>query len=175
MRVTKYTKPIPSVPPSLFLSLNATQQKQLSQLLIAYRTHYANYYSFSGELIKKNGFITGVYEHVLYQEVLQPRLITKNMFRLLLFIWFLQHSIKFKDIRLTKQVICDEIKCMGNIYRLWPDKNLKYLAKYEWITVHKLRMNRKQYFVSEKGRNLIMIYSQRFQDLYNNLFEPLSL
>ena len=169
------TTVLPPVPPSFFLSLTASQQKQLGILLTAYKAHYANYFSFSGEMIKKNGFVMGIWENVLYHEVLQPKLITKNMFRLLLFVWFLQHSPKFKDTRLVKEVICAEIKCMGNVNRLWPQKNLKYLVKYGWLSVHLLRYRKKQYFVSDKGACLITAYTIRFQELYNNLFEPLSL
>jgi hypothetical protein len=165
----------PSVPPSFFLSLTPEQRKQLTQIIYSYKAHYSAHFSFSGEMIKKNGFVVGIWENTLWHEIIKPSGMTKNMFRIMKFIWFLEHSPRFKNTRLTKSVIVEEIKVMLKIYRLWPAKNLPYLERYGWLTVHILRHRQKQYFVSEKGLSLITAYSLRYQELFNDFFEPLSL
>lgn len=174
MRI-KFAKPTPPVPADFFSSLSPEQQKQLTHLLKAYRYYYEQYYSFSGEMIKKNGFINGVFEVRLCKDVIEPAGMTRNMFRMMVFIWFLQKSPRFKDIRLTNKEIKQQLHYMGRINRLWPFRNIIYLTKYGWLTAHKFRNKQKQFFVSEKGINLITAYSLRFQELYHEVFEPLHL
>jgi hypothetical protein len=171
----RYQSAIPPVPPSFFLSLTSAQQKQLTHLLNAYKIHYECYYSFSGEMLKKTGFVYEIWEGLIRNETVKQSGISKSMFRLLLFVYFLGKSPKFKDIRLTKDIIKRETRVMRYINRLWPEKNLKYLVKYGWLNVHLLRYRKKQYFVSEKGNDLIMIYGLKYAELFNNFFQPLSL
>lgn len=171
----RYQRAIPPVPPSFFLSLTTKQQRELTHLLNAYKIHYELYYSFSGETLKRSGFVYEVWQQLLWNEVIKPSGINKSMFRLLLFIYFLGKSPKFKDIRLTKDVIIKESKVMRHINRLWPAKNLKYLEQYGWVTVHLLRYRKKQYFVSEKGIGLITSFGLEYGKLFNDFFQPLAL
>jgi hypothetical protein len=53
--------------------------------------------------------------------------------------------------------------------------NIKYLEKYGWLTVQLLRWKKKQYFVSEKGHSLITAFGVKYNDLFNDFFEPLAL
>jgi hypothetical protein len=167
----------PSIPSSFFSSLSSEQQKQLTQLLHAYRVHYANYYAFCGETIKKSGFIFIIWERILWKEIVKPTGISPNMFRLLLLIWSISKSPKYANNAdgLTRPVIIEHAKVMACIPRIYPQNNLRYLDKWGWVRVHKLRWNRKQYFVSDKGTTLIAAYSIRFQELFNQVFEPLNL
>jgi hypothetical protein len=166
---------IPPVPSSFFLSLTLDQRNQLTHLLKAYRLHYANYYSFSGEMLKKSGFMYEMYETLIWNETIKQSGISKSMFRLLLLIYFLDKSPQYKNIRLTQSVIFKAAKLMRYVHRLWPQMNIKYLEKYGWLTVQLLRWKKKQYFVSEKGHSLITAFGVKYNDLFNDFFEPLAL
>jgi hypothetical protein len=166
---------LPPVPPSFFLSLDDTQRNQLTHLLNAYRVHYANYYSFSVEMLKKSGFMYEMYETLIWNETIKQSGISKSMFRLLLLIYFLEKSPKYKNIRLTQDVIFKASKLMRYVNRLWPQQNIKYLEKYGWLTVYLLRWKKKQYFVSEQGHTLITSFGVKYAELFNDFFEPLSL
>jgi hypothetical protein len=175
MRTKQLADHLPLVPSSFFLSLLPEQQQQLKLFLHALKLHYASYYSFSGEMIKKNIFIANMWENRLYNEVLKPTLITKNMFRTLLVIWFMQHAPKYKNTRLTRDIIKEQCKTMGKIYRLDAFRMLRFLSKFDWVGFYLLRHKKQVFFVSEKGLSLITAYSLRYQELFNDFFEPLSL
>ena len=161
---------VPAVPSSFFSSLTPEQQKQLNQVLKAYQVYYSNYYGFSGKLIKQNGFIAYMFSVDIWKEVIVPSGMTKNMFILMQFIYFLQMSDKFKDERLTIDLIIKEIYLLGSINRLWPTKNVKYLVMYGWCGYHSYKQGKRAYFVTEKGIDLLTKYNLAFQRHFNEVF-----
>lgn len=174
---SNYKDIVPAVPPSFFSSLTIEQQKELRRILTAYRLHYSTYYSFSGEIIRRESFIFSLWRVRLYKEVIEPAKITNEMFHLLSIVYYLGISPRYKDTRITKQVIIDIVKGMGycGLTRLFPQQNLRYLVKYEWLSIHRLRNNKAQYFITQKGRDIMIKYSLQFTELFNSFFESLSL
>ena len=172
-----YRNITPSVPPSFFSSLTIEQQKQFRQIITSYRLHYSNYYQFSGEMIRREAFVFSLWRVRLFKEVLEPELITNEMYHLLSIIYYLSISPRYKDIRITKALIYQVSKELGycGLTRLKPQQNLRSLVKYNWLTIHRLRRNQAQYFLTQKGRDLMIKYSLRFTELYNDFFEPLNL
>lgn len=119
--------------------------------------------------------VFAVWETKLYREILKPTLISRNMFRVMVMIWFMEHSPRFKDERMTQKLIIDTINQHAENNRLAPLYCIRKLEKYAWLRVQKYRWGKKIYFVSDKGQQLITTYQMRFQEHFHELFEPLGL
>lgn len=168
-------KPIhyPTFPPSFFSSLNREQRIQFNQIIRSCEIHFANKYSFSGELLKKEGFISMVYDRLLMQETVLPSGISRKMFLILLIVWFIKRSPRYKNEFTTGALIFEVSKqYLSDIPQLWPRQQIKYLAKYGWLGLNKTN---KSYFVTEQGSLLIKAYSEHYKKLHDSFFSPLSL
>ena len=163
----------PTLPPSFFSSLSVEQQKQFNQIIRSCEIHFAQQYSFSGELLKKEGFISMVYDRLLMKETVLPSGISRKMFLILLIVWFIKRSPRYKNDFITGALIFEVSKhYLSDIPQIWPRQQIKYLAKYGWIGLNKTN---KSYFVTEQGSLLIKSYSEHYKKLHDSFFTPLSL
>lgn len=162
-----------SSPSSLFFSsLSPEQQKQFTIIVGEQHTRLKKYYDFKRGLLFETGFILFLWGNRLFEEVVKPTLMSKSMWRLLIFVWALKHTQKYKDEHLTRKIIITESQNMGKIQKMWPMRNLIALEKYGWLGTTKGVWNTKRYFITEQSRLLIHHYSLSYSRLFDEFFLP---
>jgi hypothetical protein len=166
-------KNLPSPPSSFFSSLTPEQQKQFISLIGKYRQYYNEYYNYKWELFTKSGFIIFLWEHKLYDDIILATGMNKNMWRMLILIWSINKSKKYKG-GLTRPELLGLLKTMGDIKNLRPIQNITYLKKHGYLIKDRNKRGKLAYVLTEKATVLLHNLSLCMNNLYDSFFSELT-
>lgn len=165
---------IPALSAQLLSSLSPDQRKQLIILLGKYRKHYADYFLFRWGMVRTSGFVYEMWATQLFNEIIKPSGLNKSMWRVLLIIWSMEQSKRYKAIQINRKTLQDLINQFYCTPRRMDIARLsRYLMRYNWIGHTKQFRKPHTYYLTEKAHTLIRDYSVRYGQLFNQFFEPL--
>lgn len=168
------TEKTPNLSSVFFSSLSPTQQKQFVLIVGEYKQYWSGYYKFKHGTLKQSAFVYLLWDKRLWELVIKPSRLNKSMWLLLVLVFALKTTNRYKDKALTKKAIIEESGCMGTISRLRPTNSICFLEKHGYLSSTRLTVTKqKQYFITEKGQQLINNYSINYSKLFNDFFMPL--